>query len=185
MRASSPVDGVRSLAESAAARAGLVLESITVSPAGRRRVLRVVVDLPDDRLGGVPMDAVTLASQELSAALDASAVMGTAPYVLEVSSPGADRALTEPRHWRRSRGRLVQARLADGTSLTGRLIAVSEAGVLIDQAEVGWDRVVRGRVEIEFSRPGEPDNPDPDEDDPAPAVSDEVPHDEFDEEGEV
>ena len=171
MTASSQVDGVRSLAGPAVASAGLVLESVTVTPAGRRRVLRVVVDLPDDVTGGVPMEAVAAASQALSSALDTSSVMGGAPYVLEVSSPGIDRPLTEPRHWRRSIGRLVRTTLPDGRELAGRLIEVDDDGVLIEATRVGWDELGKGRIEVEFSRPGEvelvdlPDDEDDDADD--------------------
>jgi ribosome maturation factor RimP len=155
MAASSPVDGVRALAAPAAASAGLVVESVTITPAGRRRVLRVVVDLPADVVGGVPLEAVTQASQALTEALEASDVMGEAPYVLEVSSPGVDRPLTEPRHWRRARGRLVTAALTDGRSATGRVVAVEEEGVVLDGAEavVPWAALRAGRLELEFSRP--------------------------------
>lgn len=156
MAASSPVDGVRALAAPAAATAGLVLENVTITPAGRRRVLRVVVDLPEDAVGGVPMEAVTQASQALSEALDESDVMGGAPYVLEVSSPGADRPLTERRHWLRARGRTVSATLVDGRTVSGRLIAAGDAGVVLDgpgAGPVAWADLRTGRVELEFSRP--------------------------------
>ena len=152
MSASSQADGVRALAGAAADRAGLVLEDVTITPAGRRRVLRVIVDLPADRSGGVPLEAVAEASQALSAALDDSDVMGGAPYVLEVSSPGVDRPLTERRHWSRARGRLVTARLADGTEATGRLVAVDDAGVDLGGRRLAWADLARGRVEIEFAR---------------------------------
>ena len=157
MTASSQADGVRSLAEPAAATAGLVVESVTVTPAGRRRVLRVTVDLPDDALGGVPMEAVATASKALSAALDDSNVMGGAPYVLEVSSPGADRPLTERRHWLRARGRLVRATLNDSSELTERLAEVDDDGVLIGTVRVAWADLRKGRIEIEFTRPGAQD----------------------------
>ena len=83
------------------------LESVKVTTAGRRRLLRVVVD--SDR--GVSLDDAALASRELSAKLDASDVMGDMPYTLEVSSPGVDRPLTQPRHWQRAVGRLVRVPL--------------------------------------------------------------------------
>jgi ribosome maturation factor RimP len=151
-----------------------------VTPAGRRRVLRVTVDLPDDRTGGVPMEAVAEASQAISAALDASDVMGGAPYVLEVSSPGVDRPLTERRHWSRARGRLVVAQLADGREVKGRLVAVGGGGVtLAGVGDLSWDDVRKGRVEIEFNRI---DDAGPDEDaDPA----DETGDDETDEDEEA
>jgi ribosome maturation factor RimP len=179
MAASSQVDGVTALAVQAAASAGLVLEGVTITPAGRRRVLRVVVDLPEDARGGVPMESVAAASQALSAALDESTVMGAVPYVLEVSSPGTDRPLTERRHWLRARGRLIRVVLADGREVTGRLESAGEDGVVIDGEAFAWQQLRRGRVEVEFSRPdsasGDPgddlgdelgeDPDDPDEDD--------------------
>jgi ribosome maturation factor RimP len=152
MAASSPVDGVRALAATAARSAGLVLEGVAITPAGRRRVLRVVVDLPDDVLGGVPMESVAAASQAISAALDDSPVMGGAPYVLEVSSPGADRPLTERRHWLRARGLLVRVTLADGRELAGRLQSADDDGVVIDDTRVGWPALGTGRIELEFNR---------------------------------
>ena len=78
------------------AAAGMDLEAIRVSAAGRRRLLRVVVDSD----GGVSLDDAATISRQLSAALDEVAVMGDFPYTLEVSSPGVDRPLTDPRHWR-------------------------------------------------------------------------------------
>jgi ribosome maturation factor RimP len=82
---------------------GMDLDGIRVTSAGRRRLLRVTVDAD----GGVSLDDIEKVSRALSAVLDESAVMGEMPYTLEVSSPGVDRPLTEPRHWRRAAGRLV------------------------------------------------------------------------------
>jgi len=159
---------------------------VTVTPAGRRRVLRVVVDLPDDATGGVPMEAVAAASQALSSALDTSSVMGGAPYVLEVSSPGIDRPLTEPRHWRRSIGRLVRTTLPDGRELAGRLIEVDDDGVLIEATRVGWDELGKGRIEVEFSRPGEVELVDlPEDDDEDDDTDDQDDTDDTDETQEV
>ncbi len=147
-------DSLRVLAAAAAGRAGLVLEDVSVTSAGRRRVVRVIVDLPEDAEGGVPMDAVAEASQALSAALDDSDVLGSAPYVLEVSSPGVDRPLTERRHFARARGRLVRLVLRDGTTVTGRLTEVSADDVVLDDAlRVRLDDIARGQVEIEFNGP--------------------------------
>src|SRR6266536_3927838 len=97
------------LAEPVARAAGMDLDSVDVTRAGRRRVLRVVIDATaaTDAGGGVGLDDIALVSHELSAKLDASGIMGEAPYTLEVSSPGVDRPLTQPRHWRRAVGRLV------------------------------------------------------------------------------
>lgn len=157
MTVSGLVDGVRALAAPVVASAGLVVENVTITSAGRQRVLRVVVDLPEDAVGGVPMEAVAQASQALSEALDSSDVMGAASYVLEVSSPGADRPLTERRHWLRARGRLVTATLTVGRTVTGRLVAVGDDGVAFgppDAVSLPWSQLCSGRVELEFARPG-------------------------------
>jgi ribosome maturation factor RimP len=132
---------------------GLELEEIELTPAGRRRLLRVVVD----RDGGVGLDAVAEVSQAVSQALDQSDVMGGSPYVLEVTSPGVDRPLTHPRHWRRARSRLVRADLAAGRDLTGRVVAADdEAAVLEVEGEerrLPYSEVAQARVQVEFSRP--------------------------------
>ena len=80
----------------------LELEAVEVMPAGKRRLLRVVVDGdgPDGR--GPLLDDIAEASKALSAALDASDAVGAAAYTLEVSSRGVSRPLTLPRHWRRN-----------------------------------------------------------------------------------
>lgn len=176
MGASSQADGVRALAAPIAERAGLVVEDVLVTPAGRRRVLRITVDLPEDIAGGVPMEAVAQTSQALSAALDASNLMGGAPYVLEVSSPGADRQLTERRHWSRARGRTVTVRLQSGAEAEGRLLEIDDDGIALDAGgRFGWTELSTGRVVLEFTHadsgasqptdyqvdgPGEGDEPD-------------------------
>jgi ribosome maturation factor RimP len=160
-------DRVRALLGPVVDGAGLVLERVTVTPAGKRRVLRVVVDLPEDAEGGVDLDAVAEVSRAVSEALDASDVLGGSPYVLEVTSPGVDRPLTERRHWSRARGRLVQAETdVDGAARTvnGRLTGVDDDGVVLDSEDgeqrVAWDRLRRGRVQVEFNRPGASDETD-------------------------
>jgi ribosome maturation factor RimP len=103
-------DKIIRVAEPVVHALGMDLESVKVTTAGRRRLLRMVVDSD----GGVSLDDAALASRELSVKLDASDVMGDLPYTLEVSSPGVDRPLTEPRHWQRAVGRLVRVPPAAG-----------------------------------------------------------------------
>lgn len=133
------------------AAAGMDLESVRVSAAGRRRLLRVVVD--SDR--GVSLDDAAAISRKLSAALDATPVMGDFPYTLEVSSPGVDRPLTEPRHWRRAAGRLVRVKTGAGT-VQGRVLAADADGVTlnVDGAEhrYGYGDLGAGAVQVEFGR---------------------------------
>jgi ribosome maturation factor RimP len=145
---------VRSAVEPVVTAAGYDLEDVTVTAAGRRSVVRVVVD----RDGGVDLDAVAEVSRLVSDALDADDVTGTAPYTLEVTSPGVDRPLTEPRHWRRNTGRLVRASLVDGGVVKGRIVTVDDATVVLDvdgvQRQFRYDALQTGKVEVEFSRAG-------------------------------
>lgn len=136
--------------------AGLDLEAVRVSAAGRRRLLRVVVD--SDR--GVSLDDAADVSRELSAALDAAAVMGDFPYTLEVSSPGVDRPLTDHRHWRRAVGRLVQVTVTDSDSarsVSGRVAAADADGVTLDVegARRLFPHAVLGpgAIQVEFGHP--------------------------------
>ena len=135
------------------AAAGLDLESVRVSAAGRRRLLRVVVD--SDR--GVSLDDAAAISRKLSAALDAAPVMGDFPYTLEVSSPGVDRPLTDPRHWRRAVGRLVQVTAADAGPISGRVLAADADGVTLDVAgdhrRFGYAALGAGAIQVEFGHP--------------------------------
>jgi ribosome maturation factor RimP len=140
------------------AATGHDLEDVTVTSAGRRSLVRVIVDAD----GGVDLDAVADVSRAVSEALDDDADGGAAfagPYVLEVSSPGVDRPLTEQRHWRRAVGRLVQVPVA-GASITGRLVATDDRGVKLEVVgaarEILWSELGRGRVQVEFNR-GEED----------------------------
>ena len=131
---------------------GLDLEDVTVTPAGRRRLLRVVVD----RDGGLDLDAVAEVSTSVSAALDESQVMGATAYVLEVTSPGVDRPLTLPRHWRRAATRLVKVTRSDGGSLVGRVKTAGDHDVTLDvdgtPRRLGYDEVAVARVQVEFAR---------------------------------
>ena len=78
------------------------------------------------------------------------------PYVLEVSSPGVDRPLREPRHWRRAKGRLVTVAV-DGAAVTGRVLSADTDGVRLDLddtvRDVPWSNLGPGKVQIEFNRP--------------------------------
>jgi ribosome maturation factor RimP len=137
--------------------AGYDLEDVVVTSAGRRSLIRVTVDAD----GGIDLDAVAEVSRLVSDALDADADTAGSPralagaYVLEVSSPGVDRPLTEPRHWRRAVGRLVQIE-PGGRALTGRVSETDEAGVTLDvdgsARHIGWAELGRGKVQIEFNR---------------------------------
>ena len=143
---------VREVVEPAVARAGYDLEDISVTPAGKRRLVRVIID----RDGGVDLDHAAEISRELSELLDAAGAMGESPYVLEVSSPGVDRPLTEPRHWRRAAGRLVSVTVDDGATLTARVTGADDEGVFLaadgEPTHYAYGRLGKGRVQVEFRR---------------------------------
>ena len=138
----------------AVADTGMELESVRVSKAGRRLVLRVVVDSDH----GVSLDDVADVSRTVSGELDAANAMGDESYTLEVSSPGVDRPLTEPKHWRRAAGRLVKVPLASGEVLTGRVMTADEDGVTLDvygqRRDFGYGELGAGSIELEFGSRG-------------------------------
>ena len=145
-------DRISAELEEPLATAGYDLEAVELTPAGKRRVLRVAVD----KDGGVSLDDIADATRLVSSLLDDSEVMGEAAYTLEVTSRGVDRPLALPRHWRRNRDRLVKVTLTDGTAFTGRVQdSDDEAAVLsVDGSErrVAYADVAKALVQIEFTR---------------------------------
>lgn len=149
---------------------GLDVEAVEITPAGRRRVLRVAIDTD----GGVTLDDVASATKVIDKILEsdgpdgAADVMGELPYTLEVTSRGVDRPLTLPRHWRRNEGRLVKVAVADresgdgSTELVGRIGACDEDGVTVDvageQVRVAYADVRKALVQIEFNRKDKDDD---------------------------
>ena len=151
---------LRGLLEPLVSKRGLDLEEVDVTPAGKRRVLRVTVDSDY----GVQLDTCAEVSRELSDLLDQSDVMGGSPYVLEVTSPGAERPLTEQRHYRRATGRLIKIQLTEeegGGELTARIVSVDDEGLDLEipgvkgrkptQRRLPFDGIAKARVEIEFN----------------------------------
>jgi ribosome maturation factor RimP len=132
---------------------GLDLEAVELSKAGKRSVLRVAVD----KDGGVDLDDIAAATREVSRLLDESDVMGGGSYTLEVSSPGVDRPLTLPRHWRRNASRLVKATLTDGEEVTGRITSADDEAAELDvdgtPRRIELADVSKARIQIEFKRP--------------------------------
>ncbi len=149
------------LIEPAVAAAGMDLELVRLTVAGKRRQLRIVVD-SDQGVSHTDLDGV---SRKISAVLDASNALGDAPYTLEVSSPGVDRPLTEPRHWRRARGRLVRVKVkgaGEGSTVSGegfvegRVLAADADGVTLGLADgerrFPYADMGAGSVQVEFGR---------------------------------
>ena len=121
-------------------------------------MLRIIVDSDE----GVELDACAELSRAISQKLDETDAMGEGEYVLEVSSPGAERPLTEHRHYVRATGRLVKFQLCEGGELVARILAVDDEGLDLEVPGVkgrkatarrlAFTEIAKARVEIEFNR---------------------------------
>jgi ribosome maturation factor RimP len=131
---------------------GADVEFVDLRRAGKRTVVVVAIDTD----GGVSLDDIADYSRDISEALDASDVMGEAPYTLEVTSPGVHRPLTLPRHWRRNHGRLVRANIDDGSVVEGRIADSDDQGVRIDVAgkvtSLDYSQITKAVVQVEFPK---------------------------------
>ncbi|MFC8127995.1 ribosome maturation factor RimP [Streptomyces sp. NPDC057302] len=150
---------LRELLEPLVSSKELDLEEIEVASVGRKRVLRVVIDSDD----GVDLDQIAEISREISEKLDESDAMGDGEYTLEVGSPGAERPLTEHRHYLRAVGRLAKFQLTEGgDDVIARILEVDDEGVNLEVPGVKgrkptarrltFDAIAKARVEVEFSR---------------------------------
>lgn len=156
---------------------GLLVEDVTVLPAGKRRLVRVLVDriVSLDNVVRAPVSPVTLdevadATRIVSDELDSSDVMGEQPYVLEVSSPGTDRPLTEARHFARNVGRLVTVTSQDGAKVSGRVTAADADAVTLAVADgkgpspageptrLDYTSITGAKVQVEFTHGDDADS---------------------------
>lgn len=162
---------------------GLDIEEIKVNRAGKKSAIALLVDSSESSTGGElapppSLEEVERVANDVSVALDQAEErgelrFGSVEYTLEVSTPGVDRPLTKPRHWRRNRGRAVSVDTADG-SLKGRIGPVSDDGThvmvmtrltkkqarergvkagTLEYQTLKLGEVPRAVVEIEFAQP--------------------------------
>ena len=129
---------------------GFYLEDITITSAGRRSMLTVIVD-GDTHLS---LDQVTVATKAISEIVENIQSLGQAPFTLEVTSPGLDRPLTKPRHWRKNIDRLVKIVLSDGKEIKGRVKDATEISATVDEQVVKFSDIKRATLEIEFKQVG-------------------------------
>ena len=166
----SAKEQIRPTVEGPLAGLGLLVEDLTVVPAGRRRLVRIWIDrvlTADGADSTAPTPSLTLdevadATRVISDALDSSDVMGEQAYTLEVTSPGVDRPLTEPRHFRRNVSRLVALTPVEGEPVTGRIVRAGEADLTVEVPAVKkqpartqdfrYADLSRAVVQVEFSR---------------------------------
>lgn len=134
----------------ALAKLEFYLEDITITSAGKRSMLTVIVDA-DNHLS---LDQVTVATKAIGELVEGIQSLGDTPFTLEVTSPGIDRPLTKPRHWRKNIDRLVKIVLQDGKEVKGRIKDASELSATVDQQVILFTDIKRATLEIEFKQVG-------------------------------
>ena len=138
------------IVEPIASNMGLDLEDVEIKSAGKHSIVQVSID----KDGGINLDEVAQISNQISEALDAKDVLGEKPYTLEVGSPGIDRALTLPRHWRRNNGRLVKINFGSNSEI-GRIIESDEEKVSLEvkgkTRSINFDKIDKAFIQVEFN----------------------------------
>ena len=125
---------------------GFYLEDVTITSAGRRSMLTVIVD-GDTHLS---LDQVTSATKAIGGIVESVQSLGETPFILEVTSPGLDRPLTKVRHWQKNINRLVKVVLLDGSEIKGRIKDVNEVSSIVDEKNINYSDVKRATLEVEF-----------------------------------
>jgi ribosome maturation factor RimP len=127
---------------------GFYIEDINISSAGKRSMLTVIVD-GDTHLS---LDQVTVATKAISEIVENLPTLGNNPFTLEVTSPGLDRPLTKPRHWRKNKDRLIKIVLTDGKEVSGRIKDSNEASATVDEQVINFADIKRATLEVEFKQ---------------------------------
>ena len=149
-------DQISELVTPAVSDQGFYLEDVHVATPGNHRIVTCIVD------GDVSLnlDQVTSVSRVISELLDEAAFMGETPFTLEVTSPGVDRPLTQPRHFAKNADRLLKIIKLDGSEVTGRILSNTDNDVTLTvlikkestEQTVLLSDIKRAVVEIEFNR---------------------------------
>jgi ribosome maturation factor RimP len=149
-------DQISELVTPAVSDQGFYLEDVHVATPGSHRIVTCIVD-GDASLN---LDQVTTVSRVISELLDEAAFMGETPFTLEVTSPGVDRPLTQPRHFAKNIDRLLKIVKLDGSEVTGRILSNTDQDVTLTvtvkketiEQTVSLSEIKRAVVEIEFNR---------------------------------
>ncbi len=127
---------------------GFYLEDVTITSAGRRSMLTIIVD-GDTHLS---LDQVTSATKAIGEIVESIQSLGETPFTLEVTSPGLDRPLTKVRHWQKNINRLVKVVLQDGSEVKGRINEVNQASSVVGEKKVNYSDMKRATLEVEFKQ---------------------------------
>jgi ribosome maturation factor RimP len=148
-------DTIAELITPAIEKAGFFLEEVHIATPGKHRIVTCIVDGES----ALNLDQVTSVSRDISALLDEAPFMGETPFTLEVTSPGVDRPLTKPRHFKKNKDRLLRIVKTDGSVVTGRIKESSDSTVTLTEKETDFDvalsDIKKALVEIEFNRKGD------------------------------
>ncbi len=125
---------------------GNYLEELTITSAGKVKILTVIVD-SDSHLN---LDQITAVTKEISEVIETLEELGDSAFTLEVTSPGIDRPLTKPRHWRKNFDRLVKITMTSGQDIQGRIGKATETTVSVGDQTVSFEDIKRAVLEIEF-----------------------------------
>jgi ribosome maturation factor RimP len=142
---------VAELAREVAVGLGYEIDEIELLGSGRRTLLRVAIE----KEGGVTIDDCSLFSRDLSALLDVEDPI-PGHYTLEVSSPGLDRPLREPRHFRRHTGKrarvVVREKVEGANVILGVISDASDKAVRLvvegREVDIPYENISRARLEI-------------------------------------
>lgn len=134
----------------ALASIGFYLEDLTITSAGRRSIITVIID-GDSHLS---LDQVTVATKTISELIENISNLGDSSFTLEVTSPGLDRPLTKPRHWQKNIDRLVKVIMLDTKEIKGRIKSANNDSVLIDENNIFFVDMKRATLEVEFKQVG-------------------------------
>ena len=129
----------------------LFLEDVVITSAGKHSMLRILIDGET----GLSMDQVTEASFKISEIIDQMPDIGQTPFTLEVSTPGAEYPLTEPRHWFKNLNRLVSVTLLDGEKFVSRITSIENEEITFTDSKENItltkiSDIKSAYVEIEF-----------------------------------
>lgn len=134
---------------------GLELYDLVFRRSGPRWKLQVFLHRPEGQVGLADCEQV---SRQLSRELDLLDPIPHA-YDLEVSSPGMDRALRKPRHWRLAQGKRVRLRYRDGegraVSTIVEVVETLESGVRVsdedhNEKEIAFESVLSAKLEPDW-----------------------------------
>ena len=132
-------------------QSGCVLEEITFAPFEGSKLLSIIIDSETH----LNLDQVTVVTKAISEIVDNLEVLDETPFTLEVSTPGLDRPLTAPRHWRKNISRLVSVTLTNDQKALGRIGEVSETGVQVGDSQIDFADIKHAMIEVEFKKVGE------------------------------